>query len=229
MNTKRWKYDPNVSLYLRGIREYEALSPEQERELGLRIVNNKDEAACAQLVQHNLRLVVHFAKRYWRDLDFMEAIAVGNLGLCQAARLFNPHVGAFVHLAAAYINGYIMVASHAERRKREPREWQPCVSSDRFWHLYEQLMATLNSLALSDREREIFLLRHGLLGLPSPRPCQVVADEYGVTRSRIDQIENDVWDRLTRKLCSEGIIDRVPVRQRLYVGFGPQRRKRAAR
>jgi RNA polymerase primary sigma factor len=77
--------------YLRGISKLPRLTADEERELGLRIQQDRDEAALRQLVEGNLRFVVSYAKRYrGLGVPFLDLIHEGNLGLMEAARRFDP-------------------------------------------------------------------------------------------------------------------------------------------
>ena len=80
-----------LDAYLREIAKLPRLTVEEERSLGARIQQEKDEDALARLVEANLRFVVTYAKRY-RGLrvSFLDLIHEGNLGLIEAARRFDP-------------------------------------------------------------------------------------------------------------------------------------------
>jgi RNA polymerase primary sigma factor len=87
-------YDDNqgtLAAYLREIAKLPRLTPDEERQLGLRIQANRDHAALSRLVESNLRFVVSYAKRYrGRGVSFLDLIHEGNLGLIEAARRFDP-------------------------------------------------------------------------------------------------------------------------------------------
>jgi RNA polymerase primary sigma factor len=77
--------------YLQAISKLPRLTPREERELGLRIQRDQDEAALRRLVEGNLRFVVSYAKRYrGLGVPFLDLIHEGNLGLMEAARRFEP-------------------------------------------------------------------------------------------------------------------------------------------
>jgi RNA polymerase primary sigma factor len=84
--------DPStLSAYLREIAKLPRLTVAEERELGGRIQQDRDEAAVSRLVESNLRFVVSFAKRYrGLGVSFLDLIHQGNLGLIEAARRFDP-------------------------------------------------------------------------------------------------------------------------------------------
>jgi len=80
----------SLNSYIREIAKFEQLTPEGEKELGARIQEG-DQAALQQMVEANLRFVVHYAKRYrGLGLAYMDLIHEGNLGLMEAAKRFDP-------------------------------------------------------------------------------------------------------------------------------------------
>ena len=81
--------DDPVKVYLKEIGRVPLLTPEEEKELALRIMNG-DEAAKKRLSEANLRLVVSIAKRYvGRGMQFLDLIQEGNLGLIKAVEKFD--------------------------------------------------------------------------------------------------------------------------------------------
>ena len=77
--------------YLREISSFPPLTPDDERQLGQKFQQHGDEDALGRLVQSNLRIVVHYAKRFRRlGVPLLDLIHEGNLGLIEAARRFDP-------------------------------------------------------------------------------------------------------------------------------------------
>ncbi len=77
--------------YLREISNFPSLTPDDERQLGHKFQQHGDEDALGRLVQSNLRIVVHYAKRFRRlGVPLLDLIHEGNLGLIEAARRFDP-------------------------------------------------------------------------------------------------------------------------------------------
>ena len=89
--------DDPVRMYLKEIGRVTLLTAEQERELAMKMESNDRYAAAEaqkQLIEANLRLVVHIAKRYvGRGMQFLDLIQEGNLGLIKAAEKFNYRRG----------------------------------------------------------------------------------------------------------------------------------------
>ena len=82
-----------LSLYLQEIARVKLLTAEEEQALGRR-VQAGDTQAERELVEANLRLVVHIARRYLnRGLSLLDLIEEGNVGLLHAARKFRADRG----------------------------------------------------------------------------------------------------------------------------------------
>lgn len=84
----------SLSKYIRRIQRYPLLRPEQEHDLAIRWVEDKDLDAAHKLVNSHLRLVVKIAMGYrGYGLPVDELISQGNVGLMQAVERFDPHRG----------------------------------------------------------------------------------------------------------------------------------------
>jgi RNA polymerase primary sigma factor len=85
----------DLELYLHQINEVHLLTPEEEKELGWRIINDNDPSAKEHMIRANLRLVVSIGKRYLgRGLTLADLIEEGNIGLIRAVEGFDPAHGA---------------------------------------------------------------------------------------------------------------------------------------
>jgi RNA polymerase primary sigma factor len=89
------RHDDGLALYLRGIARTPLLTPAQEQLLARR-VERGDMAAKDHMIEANLRLVVHIAKRYQREdsgLTLTDLIQEGTIGLVRAVEKFDYRRG----------------------------------------------------------------------------------------------------------------------------------------
>jgi RNA polymerase primary sigma factor len=89
------RHDDGLALYLRNIARTELLTPAQEQALARR-VERGDLAAKDHMIEANLRLVVHIAKRYQREdssLTMQDLIQEGTIGLVRAVEKFDYRRG----------------------------------------------------------------------------------------------------------------------------------------
>jgi RNA polymerase primary sigma factor len=89
------RHDDGLALYLRRIARTPLLTASQEKELARR-VERGDMAAKDHMIEANLRLVVHVAKRYQREdssLTMQDLIQEGTIGLVRAVEKFDYRRG----------------------------------------------------------------------------------------------------------------------------------------
>src|SRR5262252_6321708 len=114
-----------LSAYLREIAKLPRLSVDEERTLGHRIRDDRDEVAITRLVEANLRFVVSYAKRYrGLGVSFLDLIHGGNLGLIEAARRFDPSRNVkFITYAVWWVRESIMhvLADHTRAFSFPPK------------------------------------------------------------------------------------------------------------
>jgi RNA polymerase primary sigma factor len=87
--------DDGFALFLQRIARTPLLTATEERALAYR-VERGDLAAKDRMIEANLRLVVHVAKRYQRDnspLTLSDLVQEGTLGLVRAVEKFDPRTG----------------------------------------------------------------------------------------------------------------------------------------
>jgi RNA polymerase primary sigma factor len=84
-----------LQLYLRELKEVSLLTPDEEKELGWRIINDECPESKERMITANLRLVVSISKNYaHRGLPLSDLIEEGNIGLIKAVEGFDPAQGA---------------------------------------------------------------------------------------------------------------------------------------
>jgi RNA polymerase primary sigma factor len=215
-----------LGAYLREIAKLPRLTPDEERALGARIQDDRDEAAMAQLVEANLRFVVSYAKRYrGHGVSFLDLIHEGNLGLIEAARRFDPaHNVKFITYAVWWVRQSMMHlladltrafsfppklfgALHAGGPGGEDVSLSETLG-DRLpldqAPVEEELIhqADLDELAaalrdLEGKEQEVVRLRYGL-GDGEPQTLQEIGDRLHLSRERVRQIETRAKEKLRR-------------------------------
>jgi RNA polymerase sigma-32 factor len=103
------KRDP-MGAYMREARRYPLLTPDEEKELAVRLVEQGDRGAARRLIEANLRLVVKIAYEYRRaHKNLLDLVQEGNIGLIQAVGKFDPYRGVKLSSYAAFwIRAYIL-------------------------------------------------------------------------------------------------------------------------
>ena len=97
------------SLYLNEVDRTKVMDPQKEAEIAF-LAYNGDEEARLKLINANLRFVLTVAKNYSKDPEhFAEIVAVGNVGLVEAASMFDPSRGfRFISFAVWHIRKEIL-------------------------------------------------------------------------------------------------------------------------
>jgi RNA polymerase sigma-32 factor len=100
--------DP-MAAYLREVRRYKVLTPDQERQIALQYAETGDKKFAEILVTSNLRFVVKIAAEYARfGARMIDLVQEGNMGLLHAVKVYNPYKGVrLITYAVWWIRGYI--------------------------------------------------------------------------------------------------------------------------
>lgn len=97
---------PSEDLYQSFVRQatkIPRLSEDEERALGLKVRDYKDEGAAKKLVVHNMRLAIKMAHQYKRSwTNLMDLVQEASAGLAIAAKRWDPDVGTRFGTYAAY-------------------------------------------------------------------------------------------------------------------------------
>lgn len=162
------KLDSGISDYLKQIKHFELLTPEQERELGAKIraaaeseerlargelsvfehekLQREAAEAREKMISANYRLVISVAKNFRnRGLPMEDLISEGNLGLMQAVDRYDPSVGSRFSTYASYW------IDQAIRRAVQ--------SATQMIHIPSYLMEQIGHMRLAMRELETKLGR----------------------------------------------------------------------
>ena len=200
------------------------LDAAEEREC-LRRMRAGDEAARATLIEHNLRLVAHIARKYVRaGRDSDDVISIGTIGLIKAVSTFDPEKGAALSsYASRCVENEILMSLRAEKKLApEVSLSEPIgadgdggeivlmdilgtdgdVVTDEVERLLDgERVHRAIEQALTPRERTVVRLRFGLAG--GGRMTQrEVARLTGISRSYISRIEKKAMQKLTDHLAN---------------------------
>lgn len=197
------------------------LEPEAERALVARMLEGDREAA-ASLVEHNLRLVAHIAKKYAQPgVDQDDLISVGSLGLIKAVQTFRPEAGRLASYASRCIENEMLMFFRANRKNKNVVLLGESLGQDKDGNELElsELLGTdpevvpeaaetsiestralrLMDRVLEPREAEVVRLRYGLAD-GEPWPQHRVAQRLGISRSYVSRIEKRALAKLREAL-----------------------------
>ena len=197
------------------------LSPEAERNAVERMMNG-DASAAKELIEHNLRLVAHIAKKYQRSgLDLDDLVSIGSIGLIKAVSSFKPEAGKLTAYASRCIENEILMALRAGKKRRGDVSLSDPIGADREGNevMLSDLLGTeadlvehlaevniesaralkLLSIVLDERERTVILLRYGLIdGIAHPQ--HEVARALDISRSYVSRIEKRAVEKMREAL-----------------------------
>jgi len=93
----------NLSQYMASLGKIPMTTPEEEKELGYRILHHNDLEAAQRMILAHLRFVVYFAKKYVNyGIPLEDLIQEGNIGLMKAVYKFDPEKGVKLASFASY-------------------------------------------------------------------------------------------------------------------------------
>lgn len=194
------------------------LTMEQESEC-LKKMKNGDLEARNELIERNMRLVAHVAKKYQNPEDEMEdLISIGTIGLIKAVETYKEDYGSrLATYAARCIDNELLMHFRAKKKtSKEVSLYEPIgtdkegnqiqlldvvVSEDEdVVELLEQdrKVRRLNEIipqTLSGRELFIIINRYGLYGKKTMTQREI-ARKLGISRSYVSRIEKREIEKL---------------------------------
>lgn len=197
------------------------LSAEEEQRCLERMAEG-DEEARNKLIEHNLRLVAHIAKKYFvPNGDQDDLVSIGTIGLIKAVNTYQPDKGIrLATYASRCIENEVLMYLRRIRHQTgelslsETLDTDPegnslslmdvlCSDDDMTENLATKdacalLKECLDSV-LTEREREIIALRYGLDG-EEPKTQREVAALCGISRSYVSRIEKKALKKLEKLL-----------------------------
>jgi RNA polymerase sporulation-specific sigma factor len=200
------------------------LSPGEEKACLERLADG-DEEARAVLIERNLRLVAHVAKKYQNtDYDMEDLVSVGTIGLIKAVNTFHPERASRLGTYAAKCieNELLMMLRAGKKLSREVSLYEPIgldkdgeavslvdvietenkeMLEDMIQEQDVQDLYAAYRSALTDQEKEVVRMRYGLFG-KKPHTQREVAAILGISRSYVSRIEKRALQKLRKKIES---------------------------
>lgn len=205
------------------------LSTEQEAQY-IQLLHADDPVQAARareiLIEKNLRLVAHIAKKYQNvDENMEDLISIGTIGLIKAIESFDAGKGKLSTYASRCIdNEFLMLLRSKKKNSREVSLFEPIgtdkegneislldvieqVQEDVVEQMYERQnirhLKMLMQQVLTHREREIIELRYGLqTGIEVTQ--REVGERFQISRSYVSRIEKRALLKLREglKFCN---------------------------
>lgn len=194
------------------------LSEEEERVCINEYMAGSEEAK-NRLIEHNLRLVAHIAKKYASaGRDNEDYISVGTIGLIKAIASFNPEKGVrLATYAARCIENEILMTIRSSKKFGNEVYLNDPISKDKEGNeisimdiigsdadmVIEQVDTGINikkmygymDKVLKDREITVLKLRYGLID-GKEMPQREIAKMLGISRSYVSRIEKKAIKKL---------------------------------
>lgn len=202
------------------------LSPEEEK-IYLERCKEGDQEARNVLIERNMRLVAHVAKKYQNtDYDMEDLLSVGTIGLIKAVNTFHADRGSRLATYAAKCieNEILMLLRASKKFTREVSLFEPIgvdkdgesvslvdviemdnrevledlILSQDIRELYEAY-----ETCLKGQEKVVIGMRYGLFG-KMPRTQREIAAQLGISRSYVSRIEKKALGKLKEEFERRG-------------------------
>jgi len=196
------------------------LNAKQEEALIQRMVQGDHEAK-QKLIEHNLRLVVHIAKKYAQNRDMDDLVSCGTIGLIKGVSTYDPAKGVqLVTYASRCIQNEILMRIRSEKKERREVSLSEPIGADSEGNeltLLDILCTNEESVdetvirntrlsrvrnlvsKLEPRQSIIMTLRYGLED-GNAMTQNEVAEVLGISRSYVSRIEKKAMQKLVAML-----------------------------
>lgn len=198
---------------------------EQEEQHYVELLAEKNPDARRVLIERNLRLVAHIAKKYISPGATQDdLISIGTIGLIKAVNTYSPGKSTrLATYAAKCIENEILMSIRASKRISKEVSLSLPIGTDKDGNeislndilgsdsdeivdlislkiQVSKLYEAIDS-CLSPREKKIIVARYGLDGY-EPRPQREIAKNLNISRSYVSRIEKKALEKLKATLES---------------------------
>ena len=192
---------------------------EQEEQIYVEKSQQGDAEARGKLIEHNLRLVAHIAKKYTSPgASQDDLISIGTIGLIKAVNTYTAsRATRLATYAAKCIENEILMSIRASKRIKQEVSLSLPIGTDKDGNeisfndilgtdtdeivedisLKIQVAKLYRAIAeqLSPREQRVIIQRYGLDG-GEARPQREIAKQLGISRSYVSRIEKRSLEKL---------------------------------
>ncbi len=218
------QYFSNQNFSYSGSNSFPQPLSSEDEEKYLTLYKDGDENAKNILVEHNLRLVAHIAKKYLTACkDSEDLISIGTIGLIKGVSSFNPEKNTkLATYSARCIENEILMHLRSSKKYANDIYLQDPISRDKEGNEItildiisetEDLVSDIAELSfdietlvkalkgeLTKRELIVLKMRYGLFGTEEITQREV-AKFLGISRSYVSRIEKKAISKLREKIC----------------------------
>ena len=193
------------------------LSAEEEQRY-LERLERGDTEAKEVLIERNMRLVAHIAKKYQNaEEDMEELISIGTIGLIKGISTFKPDKKVrLATYASRCVENEILMHFRSQRKYQGDVSLSDSIDSDREGNalslmdvisVEDDMLENLDARdsctkvrrcvenCLTEREAKVISLRYGLDG-EEPRTQREIASSCGISRSYVSRLEKKALGKL---------------------------------
>lgn len=193
-----------------------------EEEETFRLLEENNEMARKNLIEHNLRLVVYIAKKFESTgIGIEDLISIGTIGLIKAVKTFRPskNIKLATYASRCIENEILMFLRKTSQHRNEISIDEPLnIDWDGNELLLSDVLGTDEDIVnggieseaekslllqaveqLGDREKLIMKMRFGLLD-GKERTQKEVADVIGISQSYISRLEKRIIKKLKKEM-----------------------------
>jgi len=197
------------------------LSSDEEKKL-IEMMSSGDINARKKLIEHNIRLVAHIAKKYGEEKNLEDYISIGTVGLIKGIDTYNPekNIKLSPYISRCIENEILMVLRSNKKRQNDVSiddsigidkdgnaltlaDVLPADNldiADEIWNKIEteKLYLAIKNV-LTSNEKLILYYRYGLNG-QKRKTQREIANELGISRSYVSRIEKKCLKKLFKEI-----------------------------
>lgn len=198
------------------------LTAEEEKKY-IKAYMDGDANAKNILIEHNLRLVAHIAKKYSDENNLEDLISIGTIGLIKGINTFNaeknPRLSSYI---ARCIENEVLMTLRSNKKLQKEISIDESIGTDRegnnmtfsdiltadgadisdiiFGKLESKKLYAAMKRVLTQNEQNIICWRYGLNNTKK-KTQKEIADILGISRSYVSRIEKRCLERLAKELA----------------------------